>query len=54
MDIITGSKAKAWWLNQRDGRAASIGTFDNKGEREFTPPDYGEMIDWALVGKPVM
>jgi hypothetical protein len=20
-----------------------------EGEREFTPPDYGEMIDWVLV-----
>jgi len=23
--------------------------FANTGEREFTPPNYGEMIDWILV-----
>ncbi len=49
MDKITGLKVKAWWFNPRDGKATSIGTFENKGEREFTPPDHGEMIDWVLV-----
>ena len=49
MEKITGSKVKGWWFNPRDGSAKSIGTFDNKGVREFTPPDYGEMIDWILV-----
>ena len=49
MDAIKGSKVKAWWFNPRDGKAKSVGTFDNKGEREFTPPDKGEMIDWVLV-----
>ena len=23
--------------------------YPNKGEREFTPPNPGEMIDWVLV-----
>jgi Protein of unknown function (DUF4038)/Putative collagen-binding domain of a collagenase len=49
MDKITGPKVKAWWFNPRDGKATAIGTFENSGEREFTPPDYGEMIDWVLV-----
>ena len=49
MDAIKGVKVKAWWFNPRDGKATSIGTFDNKGEREFMPPDKGEMIDWVLV-----
>jgi hypothetical protein len=49
MDKITGAQAKAWWFNPRDGKATAIGTFENKGQREFTPPAYGEMIDWVLV-----
>ena len=49
MDAIKGPKVKAWWFNPRNGKATSIGTFDNKGEREFMPPDKGEMIDWVLV-----
>jgi hypothetical protein len=49
MDKIAGAKVRAWWFNPRDGKAASIGTFESKGEREFTPPDKGEMLDWVLV-----
>ena len=49
MDKITGPKVKAWWFNPRDGSATAIGEFPNSGEREFTPPDKGEMIDWVLV-----
>ena len=49
MDKITGAKVKAWWFNPRNGEADRIGTFDNNGIREFTPPDYGEMLDWVLV-----
>lgn len=49
MDAIKGPTIKAWWFNPRDGKAKAIGTFTNEGEREFTPPDKGEMIDWVLV-----
>jgi len=49
MDVIQGPEVKAWWFNPRDGSAASIGTFENRGEREFTPPDAGEALDWVLV-----
>jgi hypothetical protein len=49
MDKVTGSKVKAWWFNPRDGKATAIGSFDNQGEREFTSPDKGEMLDWVLV-----
>lgn len=49
MDAVKGATVKAWWFNPRDGKATAIGTFDNKGERQFTPPDKGEMIDWVLV-----
>jgi hypothetical protein len=49
MDKITGPTVKAWWFDPRTGRATAIGEFSNNGEREFTPPDRGEMLDWVLV-----
>lgn len=49
MDAIKGPKVKAWWYNPRDGKATVIGEFDNTGERQFLPPDKGEMLDWVLV-----
>jgi hypothetical protein len=49
MDKITGSRVNAWWFNPRDGKATMIGEFPNAGEREFTPPDKGETLDWVLV-----
>ena len=49
MDVIKGAKVQAWWFNPRNGKSTAIGTFDNQGEREFSPPDNGEMIDWVLV-----
>ncbi len=49
MDVIKGAKVKAWWYNPRNGQATAIGEFANTGEREFLPPDKGEMLDWVLV-----
>jgi hypothetical protein len=49
MEAIKGAKVKAWWYDPRTGKAEEIGTFDNKGAREFTPPAAGEMLDWVLV-----
>jgi len=49
MDKIQGPKVIAWWFNPRNGEARRIGEFENRGEREFTPPDLGEMTDWVLV-----
>ena len=49
MNAIQGPSVKAWWFNPRDGSAQSIGTFPNEGERTFTPPNPGEMVDWVLV-----
>jgi hypothetical protein len=49
LNKITGAQVKAWWFNPRDGTATAIDTFANTGEREFTPPDAGEMLDWVLV-----
>lgn len=49
MDVIKGGKVRAWWFNPRDGKATALGEFTHTGEREFTPPDKGDMIDWVLV-----
>ena len=49
MDVIKGEKVKAWWYNPRDGEATAIGTFSNQGQRQFNPPDTGELLDWVLV-----
>ncbi|MCW5557592.1 MAG: glycoside hydrolase family 140 protein, partial [Verrucomicrobiae bacterium] len=49
MDTIKGPEVKGWWFNPRDGSVESIGTFENRGEREFTPPAAGESLDWVLV-----
>lgn len=49
MDKIAGPKVKAWWFNPRNGEASVIGEFPNAGEREFQPPQPGELLDWVLV-----
>ena len=49
MDKISGEKVRAWWFNPRDGSGKEIGLFNNRGEREFTPPTPGELLDWVLV-----
>ncbi|HKS36611.1 MAG TPA: glycoside hydrolase family 140 protein [Verrucomicrobiae bacterium] len=49
MNAIKGPKVTAWWFNPRDGKASEVGRYANSGEREFTPPDKGEMLDWVLV-----
>jgi hypothetical protein len=46
---LSGKTIMAWWFNPRDGRATAIGEFENTGERRFTPPDAGELLDWVLV-----
>ena len=46
---ISGSKVAAWWFDPRTGKATAIATFDNIGERAFTTPAPGELVDWVLV-----
>lgn len=49
MDKISGQRVNAWWYDPRTGKAESIGVFDNRGERPFSPPNPGEALDWVLV-----
>ena len=49
MGAIAGARVRAWWFDPRTGRATAAGSFPNSGERAFTPPAAGEMLDWVLV-----
>ena len=49
MDAIAGAKVTAWWFDPRTGRATAAGAFGNTGERDFMPPEAGELLDWVLV-----
>lgn len=49
MDVIRGAKVKAWWFDPRTGQAMAIGEYPAQGERMFTPPAPGELLDWVLV-----
>ncbi len=49
MSKIAGSNVQAWWFNPRNGEATRLGSFANTGERDFTPPTPGELLDWVLV-----
>jgi hypothetical protein len=46
MTKIAGSAAAGWWFDPRSGKANSLGTFETRGKRQFTPPGEG---DWVLV-----
>jgi Putative collagen-binding domain of a collagenase len=39
--VKAGQTVKGSWIDPRDGREITIGTFANTGERTFTTPD-----DW--------
>ena len=49
MNAVVGPQVRAWWFNPRTGEANDLGNFSNSGERDFTPPEPGEMLDWVLV-----
>lgn len=49
LDSLSGDQAVAWWYDPRTGEAQRLGEFESTGEREFTPPSRGEVLDWVLV-----
>lgn len=49
MSAVRGPRVRAWWWSPRDGTARPIGELPAEGEREFVPPDPGEVLDWVLV-----
>lgn len=50
MGKIRGSKVKASWYDPRTGGTTAIGTFANKGVKEFNPPgEQKDGNDWVLV-----
>jgi hypothetical protein len=46
MGRVSGSQAKAWWFDPRNGKASAAGEFPTTRARDFTPPAEG---DWVLV-----
>jgi hypothetical protein len=49
MGKISGSKAKAYWFNPRQGTATLIGQFPCSGQRRLSAPSAGLDNDWLLV-----
>lgn len=50
MDKLTGGgSVRAAWYDPRNGQEAVFGTFDTKGEQEFTSPTSGPGCDWVLT-----
>ncbi len=43
---ISGSQAKAWWFNVRDGSSTTIGLYPTTGAVNFSAPS---LEDWVLV-----
>jgi len=46
---ISGKLVNAHWFDPRQGTWQEIGSYDNSGTREFTPPSAGDKADWILV-----
>lgn len=47
---ISGGQLNGWWYNPRNGAAEKIGTFENRGTREFVPHLHGGLgTDYVLV-----
>ncbi|HID29298.1 MAG TPA: DUF4038 domain-containing protein [Desulfobacterales bacterium] len=49
MEKISGSDAKAYWFNPRNGDVAYIGRFPCSRTRKFTAPSSGIDNDWVLM-----
>ncbi len=50
MGKISGDKVTASWYDPRNGQKTTIGTFDNKGTKEFQPSGKKEDgNDWVLI-----
>jgi hypothetical protein len=49
MGKISGERVAASWYNPRSGARSPLGTFENRGTREFVPPSEGFGSDWVLV-----
>ena len=46
----SGEEVKTWWFDPRTGQAKLIGTFANRGQRQFDPPGKPAVgNDWVLV-----
>lgn len=46
---ITGSQVVGYWFNPKNGDVKDLGTFENKGTKQFNPPTLGYGQDWVLI-----
>lgn len=49
LGVIAADHVRVAWFNPRSGETTSVGDFENRGERQFTPPESGENRDWVLM-----
>lgn len=50
MGKIAGDKVRGYWYNPRNGNTQLIGSFDNRGVKEFDPPGKKkDGNDWVLI-----
>lgn len=46
---ITGNQLVGYWFNPKNGDVKDLGSFENKGSKQFTPPTSGYGQDWVLI-----
>jgi hypothetical protein len=49
LDKVAGEKVIVRWFDPRDGSVKDQGLTENRGVRDFSPPDSGEGRDWVLI-----
>ncbi|HEX5655564.1 MAG TPA: glycoside hydrolase family 140 protein [Polyangiales bacterium] len=49
LDAVKAHSVKASWYDPRTGLVRVLGIYPAKGEKQFTPPNPGEQLDWILV-----
>lgn len=46
---VSGSQLVGYWFSPKNGQVKEIGTFENRGTKQFNPPTSGYGQDWVLV-----
>ncbi|HZF63282.1 MAG TPA: glycoside hydrolase family 140 protein [Chitinophagaceae bacterium] len=46
---LKAKNLRGWWFNPRDGRSLPISSFENTGNKEFSPHSEGRGSDWVLI-----
>lgn len=46
---ISGSQLVSYWFSPKNGQVKEVGTFENRGTKQFNPPTSGYGQDWVLI-----